>query len=183
MIWLRLCRLTYAVPPQDGTRALLRPLHRLTHLHVAFRSESYEDAESHARAPSEELARALHPSMFDFQGTAAALAVARRLPSLRVLVLTTCGYFARDETVADVTQKAATGKVWSVSRAWRVSVADGGDGDGGTTLVELQDEEAEGIVSREELGLPDAFKVCVCGFFCCVYGPTLMLAGIVLREA
>ncbi|KAM5544339.1 hypothetical protein V8D89_001999 [Ganoderma adspersum] len=155
----------------DRTLALLRPLHKLTHLHVAFHSKSYEDAGSHApaqRALLEELARTLHPSMFDFPGTAAALV--RPLPVLQVLVLTTYGYFARDETVADMTQKAAPRKVWSVSQAWRVA-----DGSGGKALVELRDEEAERTVSREELGLPDAFKVGV-GLCCRVYGPTLMQA-------
>ncbi|PIL25388.1 hypothetical protein GSI_13278 [Ganoderma sinense ZZ0214-1] len=147
----------------DEIQSSLRPLRELTHLRIVFQSKSPADREPDTDAsvpPSlgERLARTLHPSTFDFQVIAVSLV--RQLPSLRSLFLTTCGYFTRREHVGAV--PVATNELWCVSRAWNVAPsntgADGRQG-GERMLVELRDEDAEAIIQREELILPDSYKL------------------------
>ena len=79
---------------QDKVPSSLGSLHKVTHLRIVIYSQSKVDAATDLPVPltpSSGLARAVHPSRFDFKGTAAALA--RPLPSLRFLSLTTCGRF------------------------------------------------------------------------------------------
>ncbi|PIL25387.1 hypothetical protein GSI_13277 [Ganoderma sinense ZZ0214-1] len=153
----------------DKVLSSLAPLRKLTHLRLALHSESTDDAASDTfepLTPEQELQRAVHPSLFDFDGTAGALA--RLLSaSLRFLSLTTSGRFLRlhpDTYAGDlITPHLPYGKDWAVSRAWSVSFAGHNvDADGVQNgppsepiLVELRDEEAEKIMRREELILPD----------------------------
>ena len=150
--------------PQDSVLSSLRLLHKLAHLRMLIHSDSLEDADTDADGP----ARALGPSLFDFERTAAA--VVRRLPSLQTLFLTTCGHFARRVKVGDgtatISVEEPTGKRWSLYRAWRVAepaVTVDRVQDGKPILEELQDAVAEAIIEREELVLPDACKVGVVG--------------------
>ncbi|KAM5544155.1 hypothetical protein V8D89_002204 [Ganoderma adspersum] len=143
----------------DKVLSSLEPLHKLTHLRIIIHSESPEHADSDAFepfTPAEYFQRAIHPSIFDYQGTARALA--RPLPSLQFLSLTTCGrFFLYEEDRDPITQVLPQPKRWAASRAWSVPKrnADAGLQNGEPSLVELQDEEAEDIIEREELVLPD----------------------------
>ncbi|KAM5544154.1 hypothetical protein V8D89_002203 [Ganoderma adspersum] len=145
----------------DNVLSSLESLHRLTHLRLVIHSESTENAdtevsESVLLTPSEGLERAVHPSMFDFQGTADLLA--QRLPSLQFLLLTSCGDFVsrgNDRYAAT----AVVTKRWAVSRAWSVAEPDADEmQDEEPMLVELGKDEAEAITRREELILPRGCK-------------------------
>ena len=173
-------RASHPHAPQGELLSSLRPLHKLTHLRIVFHSESPEDTDkdtdadggtSAPPAPVEDLARALHPSSFNFEGIATT--VVQALPSLQALFLTTCGYFARCVQVGDgaATSRMPTSKRWNVSRAWRVAEPSAAV-DGEPILEELQDEAAEAIIEREELVVPDECKV----------GVGLYLAEIVRRR-
>ncbi|KAM5544156.1 hypothetical protein V8D89_002205 [Ganoderma adspersum] len=161
----------------DAMLASLQPLHKLAYLRIVIQSESPAaqdtDTGPGASAPAppsfafaEQLSRALHLSTLDFQGAAASLA--RRLPSLQSPFLTTCGHFTLHQEFGDATSMVATSTRWCISRDWRVAAptgrqslsADGGWDEKCTRmLVEMHDEEAEAVIQREELIIPDAYKV------------------------
>ncbi|KAI1782078.1 hypothetical protein LXA43DRAFT_1104814 [Ganoderma leucocontextum] len=117
----------------EKTLSSLQPLHKLTHLRIIIHSKGHDVTDSDVSSPpthADELARTLHGSTFDFKRTAAPL-VRQRLPSLRYLFLTTCGYLVHHNQAGEVTTK---------------------------TLVELHDEVAEATIQKEELVLSEAYK-------------------------
>ena len=151
---------------QDKVPSSLGSLHKVTHLRIVIYSQSKVDAATDLPVPltpSRGLARAVHPSRFDFKGTAAALA--RPLPSLRFLSLTTCGRFVGpyedDRDLATILPPHV--KQWATSRAWSVAQpnVDGmqDDSESEPTFVELGEEAAEAIIRREELILLDECMV------------------------
>ena len=143
---------------QDAILASLRPLYRLAHLRIVIQSNRPAAEYIDRDTETDPGVSVLHPPALDLQGTATSLL--RQLPSLQSLFLTTCGYFTRCEEV--------TNERWRISGAWRVaaptSLSAGygeRDEEGTRGLVELRHEEAEAVIEREELIIPDAYKVSV----------------------
>ena len=144
--------------PQDTILASLEPLHKLAHLRIVIQSNWPAEEDIDRDTESDPGVSVLHPPALDVQGIA--MSLLRQLPSLQSLFLTTCGYFTRCEEV--------TNERWCISGAWRVAAPTGlsascgeRDEEGTRGLVELRHEEAEAVIQREDLIIPDAYKVSV----------------------
>ena len=161
--------------PQDTILASLQPLHKLAHLRIVIQSNWPAEEDIDRDTESDPGVSVLHPPALDFQGTATSLL--RQLPLLQSLFLTTSGYFTRCEEV--------TNERWCISGAWRVAAhtdlsagCGGRDEEGTRGLVELRHEEAEAAIQREELVIPDAYKVSVSRHCCLVSEPGLSVPGL-----
>ena len=177
--------LTDIAPRSTHQRTLLSALqpaaHKLIHLRIVIGTTVHinQSAYSEPSAPPEEYAHAFRPSTFDFAGTATALA--RALPSLRHVFLTTGGFLAHVDPYS--TQgRSRSGEPyerWCVSRGWRIDPnanangRPGGPGaddrnaggvqdlavEGEPRLVELHAEVADTIIRTEELVLSERDEV------------------------
>ena len=147
--------------PQDAIVSAIRPLHKLTHLHVVVGVSVYVTENAPwPFAPWEEYAHTFRPSRFDFEGVAATLA--RALPSLQYVFLTTGGFLSNwdEPAYSDMEDpEGARGRWkpyerWFITHGWRV--ANPGSGTGGVQegehgLVRLHDDVAETVIRNEEL--------------------------------
>ncbi|PIL28538.1 hypothetical protein GSI_08579 [Ganoderma sinense ZZ0214-1] len=136
----------------DEVVSSLHPLHRLTHLRVVVRADAstrsiYWDHDNVkpiiARARA--YVRSFHESVFDFDGTAAALA--RPLRSLKYVFVETDGSFRPDN--CDVDDRV---EWWHATRGWRVA----GEYESGPRLVGLHCNVVETIIRKEELAVCEA---------------------------
>ena len=138
-------------------------LHKLTYLRIVVHSNIHHDP-SNPVAYSEEFVRATRPGTFDFAGTAVLLA--RSLPPLRYLFLTTSGYLAERDDDSESGRFWKLNERWWIDRAWRIAnpepVPTGSEGaPAEPVLVDLDKDVAETIVRNEELVLSEVDGVCV----------------------
>lgn len=153
-------------PQQDKLIPVLRPLHKLAHLRAVLQSDVRDRAYT-AMADSDEFLGTVRGDAFDFAGTSASLA--RSLPSLRFVFLTTRG---EHPSLEDARSSPLRGS-WDVSRGWRVAeLARGTDrmrpDDGGPELVELHGEVMATLIRTQELVLSDDEEVSTPAFIACM---------------
>ena len=134
----------------------LQSLQKLTHLRVIVHATVYHgSSESWVIAHSQDFIDAIRGSEFDFARTAAELA--RPLPSLQFLAITTSGYVTRIDTEEDKSGSWKVSDRWNVTRAYRIAAQRGVASDpvksGEPDLVELHEEVSETIMRKEELVL------------------------------
>ncbi|KAI1786466.1 hypothetical protein LXA43DRAFT_1099167 [Ganoderma leucocontextum] len=134
----------------------LQPLHKLTHLRIIIGANIYvhKDAPSPFRPREGRYAHPFRPSMSDFEETATALA--RILPSLQNLFLTTSGFLS-----SWAARSTDGGRDWQpyesyINHGWRIAAL-GTDGlpDGERSVVELHEEVTNTIIRKEELVLSE----------------------------
>ncbi|KAM5543683.1 hypothetical protein V8D89_002934 [Ganoderma adspersum] len=132
------------------------PLHKLTHLRIIIGASVYiHEHASSQFAPRGEYAHSFRRASFDFAGTTAALA--RALPYIQHIFLTTSGFLANwaESDDPDDVGFWRPYERWYVDRGWRVAKVSGaGAGvleEGGQSLVELHDDVVESIMRKEEL--------------------------------
>ncbi|KAM5543672.1 hypothetical protein V8D89_002923, partial [Ganoderma adspersum] len=146
----------------DGIVYAIQSLCRLAHLPVVIGASMhifYEHTYAClAFARLEAYARSSCESMFDFEGTAAALARAR--PSLDNVFLAIGGFLSRFRELPDLKGGRWTWRPhcarWCISRGWPVAIPGaGGVLEGDTGLVELHEEVADTIIRKGELVLSE----------------------------
>ena len=147
---------------QDTLVSVIRPLHRLTHLHIVIGVCVYVGAHAPWQfAPEEEYANSFRRSSFDWDRSATTLSGA--LPSLQYIFLTTDGF------LSNWNDEAGSGwepyERWHITHGWRVvnthSRTDDALEGGHTGLVELHDDVSETIIRKGELVLSSLDEVSV----------------------
>ncbi len=146
-------------PPQNSILFSLRPLQKMTHLRIVVHSNGIDHDPASPAAYSEEFVRAMRASAFDFAGTAALLA--RPLPSLQYIFLTTSGYLTERDNGLLFWRPYDR---WYVDRAWRIAnprVGSGSEHEREPVLMDLHEDVAETIMRNEELVLSEVDSVSV----------------------
>ena len=96
-----------------------RPLQKLTHLRLVVQSDVYYPSYP-AMMQSDEFARTVHESSFDFDGTSDALTPS--LPSLRYLFIKTSGCLTLTNAGSGSSfQPQRRLEYWHATRGWRVT--------------------------------------------------------------
>ncbi|KAM5543689.1 hypothetical protein V8D89_002940 [Ganoderma adspersum] len=153
----------------DRIPSAIRPLHRLTHLRVVIGVKLYVyDHRSPPFAPMDEYAHSFRESRFDFAGAANVLA--RALPRLRYIFLTTGGLLTNwagpeEGDRADEGGRWRVYERWYIGHGWRVATPDAEEGLGERGLVELHEDVVETIIRKEELVLSERDEASA-GFAC-----------------